>query len=133
MKAYLQSFLISALSFIAATFLLNGLNYGHNLETLAKAAAIFSVLEVFVRPIIKILLMPFNFLTMGLLSGIGGLVIIWLMSLVVPGFSLSETIFPGFSIYGMGISSYHVSAIFTAILAAFVISIISSILYWITK
>jgi putative membrane protein len=133
MKTYLLGFLVQALSFVVVALLVNGLNYGHSVETLVKAAAIFGLLEVFLRPLIKILLMPFSFLTMGLLSGIGGLVTLWIMSLVVPGFSLVDTSFPGFTVYGFAISSYHVSAIFTTIIAAFIISLLSSIFFWIAK
>ena len=133
MKAYLLAFLTSALAFAAATFIVNGLNYGHSSENLIKIAAIFGLLEIFVRPIIKILLLPLNFLTMGLLSGIGGVAILWLMSIVNIGFSLSDTTFPAFSAYGVGFPGYQVGPIFTLILGAVVISIISAILFRFTK
>src|SRR5215467_10568069 len=97
MKAYLLAFLTSAIAFAAATFIVNGLDYGHNLETLLKISAIFGLLEIFARPIIKILLLPLNFLTMGLLSGVTGIVIIYAMSLVNIGFSLKESSSPAFS------------------------------------
>jgi putative membrane protein len=133
MKTYLLGFLISVISFVAATLLINGLSYGHNLEVLAKAAGVFGILEIFIRPVIKILLLPLNFLTMGFLSGVGGIVILWLMSILVPGFSLNDTSFPGFSIYNLALPSYHLGVILTTIVAAAVISLLSSILYWITR
>lgn len=129
MKAYLLAFLTSALAFAAATFIVNGLDYGHNYNTLLKISLIFGLLEIFARPLIKILLLPLNFLTMGLLSGITGVVILYLMSLVNIGFSLKDTTSPAFGSHGVSFPSYHVGQIFTLLIGALVISIISAILY----
>jgi len=133
MKAYLLGFFISAAAFTATTFLINGLNYGNDIQTLGKAAAVFGILEVCVRPIIKILLLPFNFLTMGLLGGVGGLIILWIMTIVLPGFSLTDTTFPAVSIHNFAIPAYRLSVLFTAIISATVISLISWVFYWLTK
>ena len=133
MKKYLLIFLISAVSFVITCFLVPGLNYHGNLSILLKTAVIFGLLEVFVRPLLNILLLPLNFLTMGLMGAITGLIIIWLLSVVVPGFSLSVTNFTGLTLGQYHIPSYTLNIFLTAVVGAFIISVIGSVLYWLTR
>ena len=98
-----------------------------------KTAVIFGLLEVFVKPILKILLLPLNFLTMGLMGAVTGLIIIWLLTIVVPGFSLSATNFTGLALGQYHIPSYTLNIFLTAVVGAFIISILGSVLYWLTR
>lgn len=133
MKYYLLGFVISAVAFAIATFLIPGLNYHNDSTILMKAAGVFGLLNVFLRPLIKILLLPLNFLTFGLLSGLTGLIVLLLVTLIVPGFSLSDTVFPGYMLLGVQLPSYQLNVIPTTILGAAVISLITSTLYWLAK
>lgn len=133
MKFYLLGFIISFLAFLITAFLLPGLNYHGNSTTLLEAGGIFSVLNLIVRPILKILLMPLNFLTMGFLGGISGLILLWLLTVVYPAFSLTDTHFPGYALLGISIPSYDLNVFLTTIIGATVISLISSTLYWLTR
>jgi uncharacterized membrane protein YvlD (DUF360 family) len=133
MKTILLGFVISVIAFTTATFLLPGLNYHGQTELLLKAAALFGLLNIFARPILKLLLMPLNFLTMGFLSGIGGLIILWLLTVILPGFSITNSVFPGYSFGGLGIPAYQLNVLLTAIFGAAIISLISSSLYWLTR
>jgi putative membrane protein len=133
MKGYLLSFIISTLAFMSTTFVITGLNYHGNTTVLLEVSAAFGLLEVFVRPILKLLLLPLNFLTLGFLSGVSGLLIIWLLTVLVPRFSLTDTHFPGYTISHITIPSFDLNVFLTALIGALLISVISSILYWITK
>lgn len=133
MKSYLLGFVISAVAFAIGTFLVPGLNYHNDSTILLKAAGVFGLLNVFLRPIIKVLLLPLNFLTFGLLSGVTGLVVLILVTLIIPGFSLTDTVFPGYTLAGLHLPAYTLNVVLTTIGGAAVISLISSTLYWLTK
>ncbi|HET7713797.1 MAG TPA: phage holin family protein [Patescibacteria group bacterium] len=133
MKAHLLAFIIMVTSFIAATFFLPGLNYGGDSETLVRSAVTFALLNIFIRPVIGILLMPLNFLTLGLMGGLTGLALLWLVTLLVPGFQITDSNFAGLMVAGQSIPSYQVNSLFTAIFGASLIGLISSILYWLTR
>ncbi len=132
-KTYLLGFIISAIAFVIATFFLPGLNYGGNSDTLVRASIVFSLLNTFVRPILKIVLLPLNFLTLGLLGGLTGLILLWLVSVLVPGFTITASHFGGLTFGSVSLPSYDLNAILTLIVGAFVIGVVTSALYWITK
>lgn len=133
MKAHLLAFFIAVAAFVAATFFLPGLNYSGDSDVLVRSAVVFALLNTFVRPIINLILMPINFLTLGLLGGLTGLLLLWLVTILVPGFGITDSNFTGASLGGIKIPSYQVNAIFTAILGASLIGIFSSTLYWLTR
>src|SRR6267142_1167468 len=108
MKAHLLTFVISSVAFVAATYLLPGLNYHGDSQTLVRAAVVFSLLNTFVRPIVNLILLPINFMTLGLLGGVTGLVMLWLVSVLVEGFVITDSVFPGTSLGFASIPSYEV-------------------------
>lgn len=133
MKTHLLGFVVSIIAFVIATFFLPGLNYGGNSDILVRAAVVFGLLNTFVRPILKIILLPLNFLTLGLLGGLTGLILLWLISVLVPGFSITASHFNGVAIGGINLPAYDLNALLTLVFGAVIIGLISGILYWITK
>jgi putative membrane protein len=132
-KSHLLAFFFSAAAFAVASFFLPGLNYHGSSDILIKAAVVFGLLNTFVRPLIDLVLLPLNFLTFGLIKGLSGLILLWLLTILVTGFSITESIFPGYNLGSVVIPAYQVSAIVTAILGAFFIGLVSSTLYWLTR
>lgn len=130
MKAHILGFFITIASFIAATYLLPGLNYGGNQDTLIRAAVVLALLNTFAKPVISLLLMPINFLTLGLLGGVTGIVVLYLVTILVPGFSITDSNFPGVSYGSFSIPAYQVNGVLTAILGASLIGFISTVFYW---
>lgn len=133
MKKHLLVFIIAGIAFVIATFFLPGLNYGGNSETLVRAAVVFSLLHTFVRPLIEIILLPINFLTLGLMGGLTGLILLWLVTVLVPAFTIADSKFQGYSAGGISLPNYELNAFLTAILGAILIGLISSILYWLVR
>lgn len=133
MKTYLLGFIISLISFGIVTFLLPGLSYGGDKDVLFRAALAFGLLNTFLRPVVGILLMPINFLTLGLLGGLTGLFLLWLVTVLVPGFVITDSIFPGYSAGPIAIPPYELNAILTAIIGAALTGAISSALYWLIR
>lgn len=130
MKKHLLAFIFTGLAFVVATFFLPGLSYGGSSETLIRAAVVFGLLHTFIRPIIDLVLMPINFLTLGLLGGLTGLVPLWLVTVLVPNFVITDSKFPGYALAQINIPSYEINALLTAFLGAVLIGLISSVLYW---
>lgn len=130
MKKHLLGFVISVVAFVVATFLLPGLSYQGNTEILIKSGVVFALLNTFVRPVIHLLLMPLNFLTLGLLGGLTGLILLWLLSVLVPGFSIGDSNFAGYVAGPLSIPPYQINSLLTALFGASLIGIISTALFW---
>ena len=73
---------------------------------LLTAAIVLTLANMVVRPVVKLVTLPLNVLTLGLFSGIAGLVTRYITTRLVPGVSISAGRFPGlivgdFTIPGM--------------------------------
>ena len=99
--------LISALAFYVTAYLVPGFVIG-GLATLVVISIIWGILTLIIRPILILLTLPINFLTLGLFTFVINALLLMLMAKIVPGFSIS----------GFG----------TALLAAIVLSLVNMFL-----
>ncbi len=59
-------FFSNIVAFLIADYFIDGFSVSLNLKGLAMAALIFTLINIFVRPILKLILSPIVFLTLGL-------------------------------------------------------------------
>lgn len=100
-------FLLSLLSLGATAFLIPGIRIA-NLASAFIAALVISIINTFIKPVLKLISLPLNILTLGLFSLLINGFLFLLASWIVPGFTIVD--------------------IWWAILAAVVYSIISAFL-----
>lgn len=114
---FVISVLVDALALAAATWLLGGIDVTGASETervvtLVLVAVIFGVVNAVVRPVVKLLSLPFIILTLGLLIFVINALMLLLTSW------LSEQL-------GLG---FHVDGFWTAVLGAIVVTVATWIL-----
>lgn len=65
-----------------------GVSVAGGWETIFLAAVVWSVLTMVIRPVLSILTLPITILTFGLFSLILNAILFWVMTVIVPGFSI---------------------------------------------
>lgn len=105
----LVSLLINAAALWVATEVVDGISFTGTVPTLVGVALVFGVLNVVVRPILKLLTFPFLILTLGLFIFVVNAVMLLLTS------AASQAL-------GLG---FHVEGFVPALIGALVVSIIS--------
>jgi len=108
--------LINAIAIWLTSLLISGFDLTGNWLNVLIVAVIFGLVNAIIRPIVKLLTLPINIMTVGLFT----LVINTLMLMLTAWLSGSLTLEGGLA-----------ESTFTACLAAIVISVISTILSWI--
>ena len=83
----LMQLVINALGFFITARIVPGITI-ENWETLGIIAVVWGVLSVILRPILILLTLPVNFLTLGLFTFVINAALIMLMTQIVPGFSV---------------------------------------------
>lgn len=81
--------LISALAILITSYLLPGVALS-GVVTALIVAAVLGVINVFLRPMLLILTLPVNILTLGLFTFVINGLLILLTSALVPGFSVAS-------------------------------------------
>ena len=115
---------INAVALLAAVELVPGLSFefGPDWWKLLLVALILGVINTYLRPIVKLLALPINLLTMGLV----GLVINTAMVLLLA--VASDQLRLGFTIHGWPVRAFTIEVVWAAFLASIVISVVALVL-----
>lgn len=113
---------INAIALIAAIYVIPGATFTGDLLKLAAVAAIFGLVNAYLRPIVSLLSLPLTLLTFGLI----GLVINTAMVLVTA--AISDSLKLGFTLSGWPPGKIDLDVIVAALLTAIVISVVSALL-----
>ncbi len=106
-RSWVVRWLVNAVGLLVTAAIVPGIVL-KNVFTALLAAAVVGVINAFVRPIFLILTLPINLLTLGLFTFVLNGLMLLLAAVFVPGFT--------------------VSGLWAAILGAFLLSIVSSII-----
>lgn len=130
MKTLLRYFLINLASLYAATRLIPGLAYTGGFKSLATGAFIFMLINLILVPLLKILFLPLNLLTVGLFSLLINVLALYALTTTFSDFRLIPFYFPGYNLNGLIIPAVYLSPFYVAVLASLVISLITHFLQW---
>lgn len=106
----LKTVVVSILSIAILSWALPNVNFNDYL-TLILAGVALTLLEKIVEPILKILFLPINIVTLGLFSSVINVFILWLATYFVPGFNILPMIVMG----------VHLNQFFTLLLVSVLI------------
>lgn len=84
-----MSLIVNAIGFYLTAYLVPGVKI-EDLQTLAVIAVVWGVLSIVVKPILVILTLPVNFLTLGLFTFVINAFLIMVMSSLVKGFKVDS-------------------------------------------
>lgn len=132
MKAILRIILINLVALWTTTQILPGLTYTGGLKTLILGALALGAINLLLIPVLKILLLPLNLLTVGFFSWITNVLALFAMVNIIPQFKLVAYNFSGLRVEGFVIPEAQLSVLWVAIIASFIISIITHFLHWLS-
>lgn len=133
MKRLIRTLLINFISLWATTQLLPAFSYEGGVKTLLIGTLVFILIGFFVLPLIKLLLLPLNLLTLGIFSGVANVIGLYILTLLQPQFHILPYSLKGFNINGFVIPPTDLNIIEVAVIAAFLIGIITNFLKWLAR
>jgi putative membrane protein len=113
----LKPIIITFLSIVILAWLLPSITY-LSWSTLIIASVVLTLLQKIVRPILSLLLLPINIITLGMFSWVINVLILWFATAIVPGFHIDQVILFGFQF----------GAIFSLIIVSFLLSLIQAVI-----
>ncbi len=130
MKTLLRHFLINLVSLYATTRLLPGLTYTGGFKSLAIGAFVFMLINWLLVPLLKILFLPLNLLTVGIFAWLINVLALYALTTIVSDFQLIPFTFNGFYTSGFSIPAMELSSFWVAVLASLIIGTITHFLQW---
>jgi putative membrane protein len=90
----LRPIIRTAITLFALTFLLPTVSFS-DWVTLALASLVLTLFYSIIRPVLKLLTLPINIVTLGLFSSVINASLLWLTTYLVPGFQIDPTTIMG--------------------------------------
>lgn len=101
-----------------------------NRESLLAAATLLFLLNTIGKPILKILWLPINIITLGLFSWVLNIIVILIVILLIPGFHMSAFELPAFTIWRFAVPEIHLKLFWTYFVFSFILSWMVGFLRW---
>ncbi len=133
MKTILRQVGINYLSLYLSFNIFPGFSVDNSFQVILTASILWLILNKIVKPIIKILLLPINLITLGLFSWAISVITLFLLQYFIVGISLHPHFFTGFTYQGFIIPAFHINLLFSYIITSTLINGIHSIIYWVFK
>ncbi len=128
MKGIVIGIVGTAIAFIVATLLLPKVTLDGNIGHLVILIFVFAVVNAFLKPVLKLLAFPINFMTMGAFTWVINTVL--LLGVAWIGGTLLKI---GFSIAGFPKAGISIEAIVMAFLASIIISLVTTVIGLVVK
>ncbi len=133
MKRIIRAYAIATFSLWAVSTIAEGMIFENGLETLLLAGGGVMLALLVAKPVINILLLPINLVTFGLFRWVSSAVALYIVTLVVPGFKIIGFSFEGFFSIWFELPGIHLTGILAFVAYSFLLSVISSTIYWLRK
>ena len=133
MKSLLRSFIISLASLQSAILLIPGVSNNGGTKSLVLATLVLGLMNRLIRPLISLLLLPVNLITMGAFRWIVNVMVLFLLTLAVSQINITSFTFPGYTFRGFVMPELEVTKFWTLVVASLTISLTSSFLIWVSS
>lgn len=131
MKSILSHF-IDDLFAISAVLLINS---GFKIEggwfTILYAAFLLTAINMLVKPLLKIMFLPINLITLGFFSWVINIIALFILTKFVPQIHIGTWNFPGLHSQLIAIPSFTLSPLINFIAVSVMLSFIVRILHWV--
>jgi putative membrane protein len=131
MKSFLRTILVNFLSIFLVARLSGGIGYSENYFVIIWAAVFLMILNWLVKPILNLLLMPINMLTLGAFRWVINVIVLFLVTILVADFTVVPIAISGGSFSGFVIPSLTLSFLWSLILVSFLIELAANLLNWV--
>jgi len=123
MKKFLRLFLIIIFCLVTENEIWKNLSFSPNISILIKVALVITIFEIILKPIIKILLLPINILTLGTIRIVINTLGLYLAAFLINGFKVNN-----FIAFNYGLNDFF-AYLASSLTISFLIYIFNIILY----
>lgn len=125
MRALASKIAINSLSLFLVSLLFSGLQISGGFTNFLIAGALLALFSTLLDPVVRIITLPFNLLTLGFLSFLTTLVALFFLGMFFPAVSVQAFTFDGFSAFGISIGKVHFSLLLSFIVVSATIYIVN--------
>lgn len=123
MRSLLIKLIGTAISFAITRYFVTSFQVEPTITSYLLASLVFLVINFFVSPILKLIFLPINLLTLGLFRWIINVMVLYLFDWLYAGIQISSFSFPGFSSTILVLPPAELSLFWTLVLSSLIMSL----------
>jgi putative membrane protein len=132
-KSILRKIIFYTVALFLTSQIFEGVKVSGGLITYILGGSVLSLLFLIVKPILSIITLPLNIITLGLFSFIANAIILYLLTIFVANISITAFTFRGLSFFGFVVPGLHVNGFFAFVAASVLVSFIVGFLKWLIE
>ena len=129
MRGLLKDISIIFLSVYLVSLVLSGLVVG-SLTSMVSLSVVLYFGNKVVHPIVQVILLPLNLLSLGIFSAVSTLISVYLATLFINEVMIVPFTFQGVSLFGLNIASISFNSILSFIVISVTIYFVEKVLFW---
>ncbi len=130
-RLFFRTISINLLGIFLASQILSGIIvYVGGYQTLLLAALVIAGVNLFVRPIINLLLLPINLITLGMFRWVSNLVTLFLATRLISNLQIRPFDFTGLNFGFLIVPAIHFTAFMSFVVATLTLTFTFHFLYW---
>lgn len=133
MKHLLRNYLINFVALAITTEYIKGFTYVGGIRILILGAAALMLINLAIIPLLKIMFLPLNLLTLGFFTWVINVIGLYFLTVLLPEFKLIPFYFSGLDLGFLIIPALNLNILQVAILASFLIGLITHLLHWLCE
>lgn len=132
MKSILKHTTFNAIALYFTSIFITGVVITGNIITYIIAGLILTGLFKIFKPILNILSLPLNMVTLGLFSFFVNTILLYILTIILPSVRVIPFTYDGFNFAGFIVPVMHFGSFTSVIAAAIILSVIIAYFEWIT-
>lgn len=133
MKTIVRNTAVYSLSLFLLSLIDEGLTIQGGFSTYIFGGFALCLLFMLLKPVLNILSLPLNLITLGLFSFLTNTIILYLATVLVPQIKISAFNFPGANLSGFIVPQIYFNTFFAFVVSAGLLALISGVISWLTK
>lgn len=133
MKQIVKEIVINSVALYLISLFILGLRIEGGLKNYLICGLLLLLGDYVLKPIINLISIPFNVLTLGFFSSITNALILYFITIIFPKIIINGFYFQAISYKTISIPSFYVTRILSYLVISFIIQVIKQMIYWLIE
>lgn len=133
MRKIIRTFVITLAALGLVNQLIGGFQISGGSQGFLLTAAVLTGVNLAIKPLIKLLLLPINLVTLGAFRWLTNVFSLFIVTMLIPYLEITGFNFPGYTYQGFIMPEMYLAKIMVLIISSFLISLITTFLFWLFR
>lgn len=133
MKSIIRNIVLNSFCLWIISSVSGAVNFSNKLEVLIFASISLAIVNLLVKPLLNLIFLPLNLITLGTFRWVVNIMVLFLVTVLVPGFHIQDFVFSGLNFAGFVIPAIKFNVLLSFLAVSFLLSILSDMIYWLFK